>query len=83
MTTNGLGSSTIAVSSLSLIDIRRGFFIAEVCRTLAITLMKTSILGFYWRFVATSKRARYIVFTSLGDVILWAIVAVRLGLESL
>lgn len=59
-----------------------GLFTSEICWALGISIVKFSILAFYWRLFSHVRNARLAVYTLLLLVTSWTIGVVRLSCKT-
>ena len=58
-----------------------GFWVSEICWTVAICMIKLSILCYYWRVFTPSRSAQYLILALMAIVACWAVAVVRLILS--
>ena len=59
------------------IVVNQGIYISNVLWIITVSLVKLSILLFYWPLFSSSKQARLAVYLVSTSVILWMIAVVR------
>ena len=83
MIDHGLGKNLYSLSYFTIKDFLKGLYITEICWTLAILIVKCSIIAFYWRTFSHVKWARITIFVLVGVTVCWGIAVVSIRSSSL